>query len=531
MSVMRYFARHSLVRLAAFGIGLAATLLVTPHMLLCLGKDNYGVWALISTLAAYYLLLDFGVLQSVSKLAAAAEVADVAAGTSGGPSVKLTTAPGELDRIYTAACCMSTTAALLTLLIGAGVCLSMEAVTDIPLEAGTAAAALGIVTVSVAIQLLCRASFGLLAACMRWTTIALLGTIRTLAVSAAVLLWLSPALSFGTNLLRVALITAAGNICEALALYVLAVRFSPARCSRAAFSLAQVKALIRFSVPLVIMTIGNMLRTKVQILLVAAFLSLAHTTVFALARQFINYMDTTMSSVFGIMSPYFSRMQAQGDANGCRHSLLASLQLSFTVSGYIGLCLAFYGGLFVDRWLGGGFEDIQGVLIPLALGCALGFGQYPSTAFLIGVGRHSFLASVNVLEGVANVAASIPAVIWYGLPGVGWVFFATTLLFRLAVLPSYISAAAEIPLTRYYLTIGSVILCQGTAQALYFAVVSPLLSPSYAVLFAACVGQFSVSIFTLLACIRLTKLYFAGRSRLDAALTEHFSKIPAPDKE
>ncbi len=533
MSVMRYFARHSLVRLATFGIGLVATLLVTPHMFLCLGKDNYGVWALISTLAAYYLLLDFGVMQSVSKLAAAAEVTDIAdtAPAPGGFSSGAAAIPGELDRIYTAACCISAAGALLALVIGVVACLSIETMTDIPLEPGTAAAALGIVSVSVAVQLLFRAAFGLLAARMRWTTLAVLTMIRTVAVSAAVLFWLSPARPFGANLMLVALLTAAGNIFEAAALYVLAMRHSRARFKGAALSLAQVKALIRFGVPLLIMSIGNLLRTKVQILLVASFLSLAHTAVFALARQFTNYMDTTMSSVFGIMSPYFSRMQAEGDDDGYRSSLLMSLQLSFTVSGYIGLCLVFYGGLFVTRWLGGGFEDIEGVLTPLALGCALGLGGYPSVAFLIGVGRHSILASVNVLEGVVNVAASIPAVIWYGLPGIGWVFFATTLLFRLGVLPPYISAAAGVPLARYYLTIGGIILCQGVAQTLYFTAIRPLLSPSYAALCVACAGQFAVAAATLVACIRLTGLFITAKRSRGTVLAGQFPEAPASGKE
>ena len=72
MSVLRYFARNSLIRLAVFGVGIVAAFLVTPHILRCLGTDTYGAWALISALLGYYLLLDCGMLQAVSQKSSAA---------------------------------------------------------------------------------------------------------------------------------------------------------------------------------------------------------------------------------------------------------------------------------------------------------------------------------------------------------------------------------------------------------------------------------------------------------------------------
>ncbi len=503
MSVLRYFARHSLVRLFAYGIGVAAAFLVTPRLIACLGKDGYGLWALISTVAAYYLLLDFGLIQSVSKFAAAADASPDQTDKAGSGR--------EIGNIYSTAQGMGAGSALLTLLIAGGILLFADVPHFTGADRNAARAAFAILSASVAAQLFFRASFGLLAARLRWTAIAVLSMFRSVGASAAVLIWLDPALPFGPNILRVALINGLANVLEAAALRFMAGE-GGLRFQRRDISPARARELFRFGLPLLIISLGNTLRTQVQVFFAASALSLAQAGVFALARQFTSYMDNIMSTVFGIMNPYFSRMQARGGAASCGGVLLDSLKLSYALSSYIGLCLAFYGGLFVARWLGPGFAEIPGVLVPLALAAVLGQGLYPANGFLIGVGRHSFLASVTVMDGVVNAAACLPAVLLFGLPGVGWLLFFSSVIFRGAVLPPRICAAAALSLPAYYRTVGGSLAWQGAIQGMYFLAVRPLLSPDYLVLFLVCAGQFMACVAALYLQTRLPGRFAAWRA-------------------
>ena len=567
MSVMRYFARHSMARLGVFAVSIVATFVVTPHMLACLGTAHYGIWALITSFAGYYMLLEFGVFQSVSKFAAAAEArlplreekisdrenaippalsatAPSAHPKKTGPSHEVSklqrkdteaealapsVAGEELDRIYTSACCLGWLSGLVTLLVGGALCLAVDAIADGNARPGAVMAALGLVSLSVAVQIALRASYGLLAARMRWTLLAVLTMIRTVCSAVAIFVFLHSDLSPEDNLLRTALITACGNLFEAVAAHVFAMRDSQARFRAASFSLRQVKELLLFGLPLLIMSGGDILRGRIQIVLVASTLNLSQTAMFSLARQFINYMDTVMGSVFGIMSPYFSRMQARGDEAGYRHSLLVSLQLSQTVAACLGLCLAFYGGAFVTRWLGAGFSDMQDLLVPLSLSCLAAVGQYPSFGLLIGMNRHSVLAALNVAEGVIVTAACVPVLILFGLPGLCWLFFVSAVVFRLGILPPIVSSAAGVPLWRYYLAIGGALFCQVAAQGLYFISIRPLVTPDYLILCLLGAGQFLVALGALLVCTRLIARLEVRRPALNNASPPSDNAQPVPD--
>ncbi len=489
MSVLHYFARNSFIRLAAYAVAVVAVFLVTPHILRCLGTDAYGAWGLISGLASYYLLLDFGLLNAVSKYAAAAEATHDAA---------------RLQAVFSTALALGCVGFLLV--AAAAVVLSLVSDRFAPehLDLSAFGVSLIIFSLSIALQLMLRSAHGLLAGAMRWTALALLNMLRLVLTSTAVLLILSPAHGPAQNMLYLAGINAAGNAFEAL-VKLAAVRFSlGVRFSLSGVSMAESVQLLRFGLKSFVTQAGDLLRNRTQIYVIATILSVSQVAFYSLARQFINYMQDIIFAIFGIMNPYFSRLQAVGDTEGYRQPLLDSLRLCYALSSLISLGLIFYGDLFVLRWLGPGYETVQAVLVPSALAGMLAYGETPGSGFLIGLGQHAVLAKYSLLQGLLITILSVPAAWLGGLVAVAWILPCTALLFSLGLMPLRISRIAGLPVKRYYGNLCLSLVPQCLGQSLFYLLVRNLLRPDYLSIALAAAGQSLVALLILIATLKRT---------------------------
>lgn len=482
MSVLRYFARNSLIRLASYAVGIAAAFMVTPHLLRSLGNDVYGLWSLISALFSYYMLLGFGLTLSTSNAVARMEGRDDRAGA---------------ERVFTAAICIGALSGLLVVLAAAVLAFLADSMNQQVVDAGSLGLSLFLFSAAVAAHLMLRSASGVLMGSMQWTLLALLGMLRTLISSGAALVCIAPEHGPSGNLIRMAGISGGALALEGLLHLAFAVRRIPLRCGRAFFSLSEITALLRFGTSVVVNQAGDLLRSSTQIYLVGFFLSVAHVTIYSLAQQFINYMSAGIMSAFGIMNPYFSRLHARGETGESKKALLMALSLSYAASSMAALGLVFYGGDFVTRWLGAGYDMVGTILLPMALGSIFAMGDMPASGFLVGLGRHSILAWLNIAEGIVNTLACIPVLLLFGLPGVAWLLFATTLVFRCWVLPHRVCAIAGIPLRVYFCNVGCTLLPVMGAQIVYYLAISRWVAPDYGILAAAGAGQ------CVLACLAL----------------------------
>lgn len=495
MSTLGYFARNSLIRLFSFGVAIIVTFLITPHMLRCLGSAGYGVWALVSSLAGYYLLLDFGLFQAVSKYAAAAYAA---------------ADEEECARIRATAFALNGVSCLLALLVTGALVLLFNRFFDEASAVSFSSAVPGLLFASMALALLFRASQAILTAQLRWNLLAVLAMLHAVGNGVLVLWLLDPSLPVAQNLLRLAVITACGNVLEYGSHFCLTVWGGKGFPRLSVCSMATAKTLLRYSLPALVASLGDLLKRRTQIFIVATFLALSAVTLFSLVQQLLNYMSTIMLNAFGIMSPYFSRLQAAGEMENCRKSLLEAMRVSYAVSSYLGLCSVFYGGLFLIRWLGPQYGEAQSLLLPLGAAAIVNFGGGVVNGFLYGFGEHRILAALSLGEGIACILAGVPATWLYGLPGLVWTMAAIALIVQLGVLPAKVCRATGIrPLTYYGTVLGSIFVQTGTQGAYYLCVMSRL-GPDYLILALACAGQFCIALLSLCA-----SFYFMRRVNME----------------
>jgi len=490
MNVFAYFLRNSVIRLLTFVVGVGAVFWVTPHVLRCLGTSAYGTFALIIGLAVYYMLFEFGIYNSIAKKSAEERV-------KGNQN--------EIDALYTTGLALGVSSFCVIMALGLGIAVFAVAFFADAEFIGVAQYSIAIFTCSIGISVMARPAFGILAGAMRWNLLAFLAMGRTISTSIGALVFLTPELPAAENLLRMAIVNGLFFAMEGIAMLVAVRMGRHATVCFSSVSMEKIKLLLHFGTPLLVMQIGAILRSRTQIYILAVVLTPAALTFYSLARQFVVYMQDIISNAFGILNPYFSRLQAEGNADGYRHTLLEALRFSYTTSCLIGLGLILYGDAFITRWLGSDFLDVYTILFPLALAGIMEHGEIPAHGFLVGIGKHKVLAQLSLGLGVFITVFSFPAAWLWGFRGIAWVVCLLTLVNCMVLMPPLVSRAAEMPVWRYYRMLLVTLGPQVAAQVAYYYCIREFISPEYISIFLCAIGQtlvcaivFLISVFHLL---------------------------------
>jgi len=484
--MVQYLVRNSTLRLVSFGVGIVFALFVTPVIINAIGQAAYGVWALISATVANYLLLDFGLSQAVSKFVAAAIARED---------------QKEINRICSTGIALNIVSCLLSLVIT--IALLYLGRDHIP--QGTDFAQVqtyfAIYAGTFSLLFLFRTWNGVLAAEMRWTLLALISMVKNVVVSLSVLIWIS-----GENgLLFLSVVNGAGFLFEGIVYWIFARRGFSASIRFRHVDWRLGGELFRFGLTSLVAQLGQAMRFRSQPYIIVKTIGAEGVAVFSIATQLITYFTNLIRSAFGIFIPHFSRLQAKHDHDGIRQSMLGALWLSYRVSAYVGLCLVFYGGEFVDLWLGPEFRDVQLVLVPMALGSIFSTSIIPAQEFLMGISQHRITAICNIGEGICVVLASMFSMMYWGIIGVGWSFFFCAFIFRAYLLPYYAFRQAGLPFLNYLQLIGCVALTHVLPQWIFWILVRDYMGTGYLSLFAMSVMQGLVVIVVQYGLFRLDR--------------------------
>lgn len=468
--MVRYLVRNSTLRLVSFGVGIVFALIVTPVIVNAIGQAAYGVWALISATVANYLLLDFGLSQAVSKFVASARARQD---------------QDDVDRICSTGIALNVASCLLACLVTMALLhLGRDHVPQ-----GTDFAQVrtyfAIYAGTFSLLFVFRTWNGVLAAEMRWTLLAFISMARNVLVSLSVLIWIT-----GENgLLLLSAINGLGFLLEGAACWVFARRGFPVSIRPRHVDWRLGRELLTFGFTSLVAQLGQAMRFRSQPYIIVRTIGAEGVAVFSIATQLLTYFTNLIRSAFGIFIPHFSRLQAQDDHDGIRQSMVSALWLSYRVSAYVGLCLVFYGGEFVDLWLGPEFRNVRLVLVPMALGSIFSTSIIPAQEFLMGISQHRITAICNIGEGICVVFASMLSMMYWGLVGVGWSFFVCSLVFRACLMPYYAFRQAGSPLVNYVQLVGCVALTHVLPQWIFWIVVRDHMGSGYLSLFAMTVMQ------------------------------------------
>ncbi len=420
------------MRVAALVISTGIALKLTPFIVHTLGDRSYGLWTLVTTIGAYYGLLDLGLSSAVTRHIAGAhgersqqEVNQIAS-----TSLAMYLAIGSLVFICGAVC-----AAIGFLFFKPGPELVMFR--KLVLISGLATA----------LVVPARVFVGLLNANLRFEISASLEIASY--VTRAILTYVM--LKSGASVIALGWINLIAAVGMLIASYAFTRRVSPnlelrfIHCARGTAG-----KLVRYGSISLVAQIADLLRFQVDALVVASFLGVAAVTHYNVAGSLAQYFISLMLAATGALGPVFSRLEAARDSERMRDVLHLGTKVSVALATFICFGLIAWGRPFIVCWMGAPYLDAYPPLVALAIGVTVALWQTSSLQLLYGTSKHGMFAVFNSLEGVANLILSLVLVRRYGLLGVALGTMIPMALTKLLFQPWYVCRTAKFDLGDYY---------------------------------------------------------------------------------
>jgi O-antigen/teichoic acid export membrane protein len=458
----RSLLRGSFFRTVDLVLLLGATFWITPLIVHSLGERMYGVWTLIGAFMGYYGLLDFGLSS------AAARYLSQSLGKG---------APEEVNRVASTTfflfCAISAAALLLT----ATCVLACPFFIRDPADLILFRRILVLLGVATALGFPVRVYDGILTAQLRYDSMAYISITRTILANAAIYF----ALRAGGQIMSVAVISFIVSLLDYAATYGVCTGQYPEidiRFSRR--DPLKMRAMFDHSWKTFLTSISDILRFRIDSVVIAAFLGVSLVTPYAIGVRLIDGFGKVVNSSIGMMQPVFSRYDGRGDYDSIRSALLAATKLSALICAFVGMSILFYGKALIRRWMGPGFDSSYDVAAILCVAFMIELPQSPGIQLLYGLSKHESYAALNAVEALLNVVFSIALLKRYGMYGVVLGTALEVALIKLFVLPRFICASVGIPVKTYLIdTILWNLAKAAVPLGVFFFLIQRLVIPDY----------------------------------------------------
>jgi O-antigen/teichoic acid export membrane protein len=391
----------TVTRYALLFVNIAIGIFLMPFTMHHLGKAQYGLWMLVTSLTGYLQLLDLGYGNGLVRQVTQAD----ARGDEEGMNAALSTFLFVYLGIGAVA-------------FGAVVILASFALPRFPNlspdEVRTARLVLLIVGARAAIAFPMSVFGSITTARQRFALTGSIAIVVALVQGAATYLLLRagyglvPLVSV-TTLLAIA---SYGAYIAAARLTFPGLRLSPRR-----FSVAQAREVTTFSLYLFLISLAIQFGYNIDNLIIAAFAGTSAVAVYAIAFRLADYQRQLCNQFNGLLFPVVVRFSAADEVDSLRATLVDGTRIALGLIIGVTLCLVTFADRLVAVWMGPGFADSLPALYVLAAAGTVLVAAGPLGNLLLARGRHRVVAFSCLGEAVLNLVLSIWLVRRYGIVG------------------------------------------------------------------------------------------------------------------
>jgi O-antigen/teichoic acid export membrane protein len=427
----RKLVSGSALRVANIAATALVAVLIMPFVVHNLGDRLYGIWTLVATFIGYFPLLDLGLSTAVVRYLASAlgQADDEQANRVFNTALRIYSGLGAIVLVVT--CVLAALAPLF-----------FKSREDASLFSQT----IFIVGLSIAVLFPSRVFSGVLEAHLRFDRVAILDLLTLgLRTTLIVVLLLS-----GYKVAGLAWATFLASIPS----MILTVYFSRKELPFLRFGSkygghGTARSLFSYSAFSLIAALANVLRFRVDNIVVASFVGLAAVTHYRIGGTLVQYFFLFMNALLGMFTSVFSRKEGAKDHEAIRKTYFFASKISICIASFVAFGMIAWGKPFIARWMGVQYLDAYPVLVALVVGYYLALAQGPAVGLLFGLSRHKYFALVNSVEGIVNLLLSILLVRRYGIVGVALGTLVPMTLSSVIIQPIYVCRMAGIDYFEY----------------------------------------------------------------------------------
>jgi len=375
-------------------------LMLTPYLVHSLGKEAYGIWALIFSIISYTRFFDVGFRQSLARY--------LPKYYATGDYNKLNEVVNSSNVIYL----ISGTLVIITTIVIATFFIGVFKVS--PEYHDIMRTAMIIMGVNQAMYFFLMSGTAL-GPFHRYDLMNAIEIGRTI-VGTILVVWL---LYSGYGLVALALTTLMTNFAAQLAKRYCQHRIVPQITFSFKFvTRERIRELFDYGIVSFLIVVAWIVIYSTDNIVVGAFISTTAVTFYNIAGTIINSLRSVVSSIGIPLVPAISHLGATSDMKeiAALNNKLVRYLYYLTTAACIGI--AFYGSAFVGLWMGEGFESTVHVLLILIGSAWIYLPQTMSSSVLMGIGKHPTLLYILIVEAISNIVLSLILVQFWGLYGV-----------------------------------------------------------------------------------------------------------------
>jgi O-antigen/teichoic acid export membrane protein len=397
----RIIKRGILFNYLYLGAGFVWVFLLTPVILRHLGSEEYGFWAILTSVVTYLTMFNFGLNTAVAKYAAEYMAKE---------------RRQDLDAL------VSTTAVAMSILGGVTLLVCFVISPLVPRLFGlsdslmsTGKIAFIITALNVCVMLLWGIFGNALYGLQRVDLWMLLRTAHLLFCSALIVVFLK----LGWGLVGVVSAMTVSHVAMLVGfLTILSRRPYGVRCQYRLASFGMLREIAPFSIRTFVLGLCNCLTNYKDYVLIGLLLGSAMVTPYEVIYKVCFQATYIFSAVSSTLFPKFAEMYAKGDCTRLRNAYMRLAKLSLAIMVPISLCLLICGKTFIGLWVGPENFAGNGVLVALVVMGILHSIGTPTVSVIQSIGRNKLITRSEVVNAVLAVVLSVILLKQYGLVGV-----------------------------------------------------------------------------------------------------------------
>jgi O-antigen/teichoic acid export membrane protein len=391
--------RNALVGYLSTGVGLVIGLVTTPILLRHFGVGNFGIWALMGTVAAYTGLVEAGLGTALAKRVAEHDA---------------TNDSDSLNRVLGTAFVMYLVAGALVLVESIVLAMFVGRLFNLaPGEVAPARMCLLVLGCNQAISFLFTSQTAVLYGSGRFDLMD--GTSLVINVVAATLNILAAVTGFG--IVTLAVITVATTVANGVVMrFIIRKQFPGVRIKPRAFDRPTVFALLRFGSKNWAIYICSAVAFGSDSLVIGFFLPVSAVAQYFIAAKLTNLVRTLAEKPIDVAMPSFAHAAALDDRSRLFRLWTEATMLSLAVAVPVVIGLCVFSEKAVTFWVGPGHMESASVLVVLSLVSLFLLPGHVCLKITTGAERNDFFAKVMAVSAPVNLALSMALTMWLHSP-------------------------------------------------------------------------------------------------------------------
>ena len=449
MSTAKNLLFGSILKFVGLVLQIVIIMVITPKMIETLGEAAYGFWLTVLAVAGTAGIVDLGISPAVTRFVSRA---------LGRGDLK------EADRTIATSFCIFNTLGLFVLLALCAFAAyaampgkNLNLVGDNPLFQQLFPVIIAAFSLQLAISFPARVITAVAKSHMRFDMIAVAMMARivlTYSLIAHMLYFTEP----GTRsmLLRLTGFSCGGFVIEYIILLYAAKKNHPTLSLNPFTAYKDVfKNIAGYSAKSIASRLGFYACYRVDALIVAEKLDSSAVTYYSIPQRLINYFFDIMGAVLGNFVPIFSQYEGRGENDQLTLRFMQVMRVSIVITTFVAASMAFYGGAFIERWVGDvlvDHEQCHNLLLILVFPVAFDLMHIPAHGVFYALNKHHIMAWIFGASGLVKLVVAWILIDQIGLPGLAWGHAIANLL-PVIVIPIMVCRCIRYSPIKYFSTI------------------------------------------------------------------------------